>query len=121
MGMNMQIRSAFLVISLVLLTGCAATVKRNSADVAVMQIPQASSAKLVLNIGGSSAAVNANDWEGFKLEWKANFSEQARIAGVAFEMQDGTPRPTGEDGTLLYVCVNTIASCDRAHDTHWGS
>jgi hypothetical protein len=102
----MQIRSAILVLSLVLLTGCAATVKRNSADVATAQIPQASSSKLVLNVGGSPASVNSSDWEGFKLEWKANFSEQARIAGVAFEMQDGSPRPSGEDGTLLYVYVN---------------
>jgi len=102
----MQFRFAALVVSVVLLTGCAATVQRHSPDGTLPQIPQASSSKLVLNIGGSPASVNASDWEGFKLEWRANFVEQARAAGVAFEMQDGSPRPSGEDGTLLHVYIN---------------
>jgi hypothetical protein len=64
------------------------------------------SSKLVLNVGGATSSVSASDWEGFKLEWKENFLEQAKIAGVAFEVQEGPPRPTGEEGTLLFVYVN---------------
>jgi len=102
----MRLHSIVPVIALVLLTGCAATVKRSSSEVALAPLPASAASKLVLNVGGSKASVEADDWAGFKLEWKENFAEQARIAGVSFEMQDGPPKPTGEDGTLLSVQVD---------------
>ena len=102
----MQSRSAVLVITLALLTGCAATVKREASDAAMAHLPASASSKLVLNVGGSTSCLSSSDWEGFKFEWKENFMEQAKIAGVPFEMQEGPPRSTGEEGTLLFVYVN---------------
>lgn len=102
----MTLRIAALAMIFALLTGCAATVQKTSTEQTRPQIPRTSSAKLVLSMDGAPASVNATDWNEFKLEWKANFVEQARLAGVAFEMQDGQPRPTGEEGTLLHVYVN---------------
>jgi hypothetical protein len=102
----MQCRSAILVITLVLLTGCAATVKREASGAAMTPLPASASSKLVLNVGGSTSSLTSGDWEGFKLEWKENFLEQAKIAGVPFEMQEGPPTPTGEEGTLLFVYVS---------------
>ncbi|MDQ6627846.1 MAG: hypothetical protein M3Z29_05250 [Pseudomonadota bacterium] len=101
----MRVRSYLIVISMILLTGCAATVKRSSTDGAMTPIPQSAASKLVLNIDGSTASVGAGDWQDFKLEWKESFSEQAKVAGLSFEMQDGPPKPTGEDGTLLSVYI----------------
>jgi hypothetical protein len=100
----MRLRSALVLCSFVLLAGCAATVKRPSSDVAMAPPPSASS-KLVLNVSGTKSSVDSRDWTAFKQEWQENFLEQATIAGVPFEMQDGVPRAMGEDGTLLLVYV----------------
>lgn len=90
---------------LVLFTGCAATVKRDSAATTLSEIPKRDASKLVLNISGPNEITKSADWDGFKQEWKENFLEQAEAAHVAFEMQEGSPRATGEDGVLLYVFV----------------
>ena len=102
----MQLRTLAPIVALALLTGCAATVKRSSADTAMTALPPSAAAKLVLNVGGAPAAVNAGDWSGFKLEWTENFAAQAKLAGLPFETQDGPARPTGEDGTLLVVHID---------------
>jgi hypothetical protein len=102
----MQLRSALLLASFVLLTGCAATVKRPSSDVAMAPLPPSAASKLVLNVSGTKPSLEASDWAAFKQEWQENFLEQAKIAGVPFEMQDGAPRATGEEGTLLFVYVD---------------
>lgn len=101
----MRIRSALVVIALILLTGCAASVKRGPSDVAVSQIPQVSAARLVLNLSGPPTTTDASDWAGFKQEWQVNFQEQATAAGVAFQMQEGPAKATGDSGTLLSVFV----------------
>ena len=89
----------------VLLGGCAATVNRNAADVAIARMPATAASKLVLNVTGSPASTGASDWNDFRLEWSENFMEQARLAGIPFEMQAGPAKPTGQDGTLLSVFV----------------
>lgn len=68
-------------------------------------LPPSASSKLVLNVSGSKPAIDSSDWAGFKQEWQENFLEQAKIAGVPFEMQEGAPKTTGEEGTLLFVYV----------------
>lgn len=100
----MKFRSAILVMSMLLLTACAATIKKDATDAAI-KLPRGASSKLVLNVGGTTASLNSSDWEAFKLEWKEKFAEQAKLAGTAFEMQDGPAKPTGQNGTLLSVYV----------------
>lgn len=101
----MNFRLTVAAVCLVLLTGCAATVKRDSADAKLSEIPKRATTKLVLNVSGPKETIGAKDWEGFKQEWKENFLEQAEAAHVAFEMQEGSPKATGEDGVLLSVFV----------------
>jgi hypothetical protein len=103
--MDMRPRLAFLLVTFALLTGCAATITRQATDASPASMPASASSKLVLNVTGSAASVNSGDWAGFKQEWQENFLEQAKIAGVPFEMQDGPPKATGEEGTLLAVYV----------------
>lgn len=101
----MSFRSLAIAIFVVALTGCAATVKKDSADHAVIEIPQNAASKLVLNVSGSKETTGGSDWQGFKQEWLDNFREQAAIASVAFEMQEGAAKPTGENGVLLTVFI----------------
>ena len=69
-------------------------------------VPAASTRKVVLNMTGPKAVVEAKDWSSFKDEWRATFADHAKASGIAFAMQDGDARPAGEPGTLLNVYVN---------------
>ena len=69
-------------------------------------VPAASARKVVLNLTGPKAVVEAKDWSSFKDEWRATFADHAKASGIAFAMQDGDARPAGEPGTLLNVYVN---------------
>lgn len=52
------------------------------------------------------SSVEAKDWTSCREEWRATFAEHAKEAGIAFALQKGDARPTGEAGTLLSVYVN---------------
>ena len=73
---------------------------------APLSTPPGSAKKLVLNMTGPSAVTQAKDWPAFQEEWRATFSDYAKQAGVAFDVQTGDPHPVGEPGTLLQVYVN---------------
>ena len=77
-----------------------------SAAVPPLTTPAASAKRLVLNMSGPAAVIQAKDWPAFEEEWRATFAEHAKEAGVAFDVQKGDPRSTGETGTLLQVYVN---------------
>lgn len=87
------------------LAGCAATIKRGPAEHAAVVIPPSAASKLVLNVSGAPSQVEEEDWKAFQQEWVDNFTEQAAIANVALEVQDGAAKSTGEDGVLLSVFI----------------
>ena len=99
------LRSVALMAASLVLAGCAATIKRDTVDASMIRLPATAAARLVLNVDGSKEAVTATDWSGFRQEWQENFLDQAKAAGIPFEMQEGTARPTGQSGTLLSVYV----------------
>jgi hypothetical protein len=95
--------------------GCASNAGRDTASNPVsspvsveapVAIPAASAKHLVLNMTGSPAVTSAKDWPKFQKEWRDNFAEYAKTAGVTFEVQDGEAAPIGQPGTLLKVYVN---------------
>jgi hypothetical protein len=105
--------------ALIALGGCAATVQKGdvsnastsgsrtaSSAAPKVNIPQAASKRLVLNMSGSKVSTEARDWVSFKDEWRSIFQEQTKAAGIQFEWQDGAPRPLGQNGTLLVVNIN---------------
>jgi hypothetical protein len=112
----------FLSILAITLTGCATTGAQHdsaqiaapastaatptAAPVAPLTAPTASAKRLVLNMTGPAMVTQSKDWPAFQEEWRATFSDHAKEAGVAFDVQKGEPRPTGETGTLLQVYVN---------------
>jgi len=112
----------FLSILTIALTGCATTgAQHDSAQtaapagtegtptatpVAPLTTPPASAKRLVLNMTGPTMVTQSKDWPAFQEEWRATFADHAKEAGVAFDVQKGEPRSTGETGTLLQVYVN---------------
>jgi len=57
-------------------------------------------------MSGPATVTQAKDWPAFQEEWRATFADHAKAAGVAFDVQKGEPRSTGETGTLLVVYIN---------------
>ena len=112
----------FLSILGIVLTGCATSGREHdtaqtaapasaetaptAAPVAPLTTPSASAKRLVLNMTGPAVVTQAKDWPAFQEEWRATFSDHAKEAGVAFDVQKGEARSTGETGTLLQVYVN---------------
>jgi len=72
----------------------------------LLTTPPASAKRLILNMSGPAAVTQAKDWTAFQEEWRATFADHAKASGIAFDVQKGEPRSTGETGTLLRVYVN---------------
>jgi hypothetical protein len=84
----------------------AAPAETRASQVQPVSIPAASAKKLVLFMSGSRTVTQARDWPAFKQEWRDTFADHAKLAGVAFSMQDGDPGVMSEPGTALAVYVN---------------
>ncbi len=99
--------AALAVLTITLLSGCAATVNKSSSpDAPPLRVAAESSKAVAMNITGSKAATASNDWEQFKGEWRAAMKAATAAAGIQYSEQDGNPRPTGQPGTLVVVQVN---------------
>nr|WP_297357588.1 hypothetical protein [uncultured Caldimonas sp.] len=97
--------SALLAFS-VLLGGCAASVKTGTADNNPLRVPVSATKNVVLNVTGSSTATSSKDWAQFKQEWHEAMQTAVAQSGAKLSFQDGTPRHTGDTGTLVVVNVN---------------
>jgi len=89
----------------VLLGGCASTVKKSDESAPVPVGVKATGKAVVLNMTGSTVATTAKDWADFKGVWREKCAEEFASAGALFSMQEGEPRPTGAAGTLVVVNV----------------
>lgn len=90
------------------LGGCAATVQRSApaqATAQALSIPAEAGKKVVLNLQLDPQHPRDDGWEAFRQEWVAITQEQAQAQGFEFSVQDGEPKPVGQDGTLLAVLV----------------
>jgi hypothetical protein len=117
-GNKMKIETCAALLAIALVTGCASTGQQQAstqpaapaaapaAPVARLALPPTAMKKIVLAMTGPATVTQAKDWASFKDEWRATFADHAKTAGIAFEMQQGDARATGEAGTLLNVYVN---------------
>jgi hypothetical protein len=101
--------AALLIISLC--SGCGTTGGSRDSIAAdtilpALSMPSASAKRLTLNMTGPTTVTQAKDWPAFQEEWRATFAEHAMAAGVAFDVEKGDARATGQTGTLLQVYVN---------------
>jgi len=90
---------------LLLLTGCAATVKKQDGDAPIPVGTKAPGKNVVLNLTGSDATTSTKDWKDFKGIWNDECSDEFHEAEAQFSMQDGAPQPTGSEGSLVVVNV----------------
>ncbi|HVG03512.1 MAG TPA: hypothetical protein VM937_01090 [Burkholderiaceae bacterium] len=103
----MKTTALFTILTVVLLSGCAATVNKSSRpDAPPLRVAAESSKAVTINITGSKVATASNDWEQLKGEWRSAMKAATAAAGIQYSEQDGNPRPTGQPGTLVVVDVN---------------
>ena len=88
-----------------LLAGCASTVKKSDGEAPVPVGVKAPGKHIVLNLTGSQVATSAKDWAGFKGIWNDECGDEFHEADAQFLMQDGTAQPTGSEGALVVVNV----------------
>jgi hypothetical protein len=106
LGKIMYYKRLILPLSLVLLmAGCAATVKRQDGASPVPVGTKAPGKHVVLNLTGSDVTTSAKDWSDFKGIWNDECSDEFREAEAQFSMQDGAPQFTGSEGALVVVNV----------------
>ena len=94
-----------LAISVVFLSGCAASVQKSAAK-DPLNTTSNSARHITLNVTGPSQITKSADWEQLKGEWRAGMQAAASSIGAKFSAQEGKPKPTGEAGTLVVVNVN---------------
>src|SRR6185312_17326994 len=99
----------------VLLGGCASTVKKSDESAPVPVGVKATGKAVVLNMTGSTVATTAKDWTDFKGVWREKCAEEFASAGALFSMQEGEPRPTGRPELWSWSTSRTIATSRRAH------
>jgi hypothetical protein len=90
---------------MLLLAGCASTVKKQEEGTPVPVGAKAPGKNVVLNVTGSAETMSAKDWSGFKGIWNDECSDEFHEAEAQFSIQDGAPQPTGSAGTLVVVNV----------------
>ena len=86
-------------------SGATPAAKEQARLAAPVAVPATARRKVILAMTGPKNVVEAKDWPEFKREWRETFAEHAKQSGIAFSFVDTEPKPTGEDGTILYVDV----------------
>jgi hypothetical protein len=89
-----------------LLTGCAANVRRSSDGHAPLAIPGASTKRIVMNVTGSDISTSSTDWEQFKGEWWAAMKAVTSEVGLSYSARDEAPIRHSESGTLVVVYID---------------
>jgi len=92
-------------LAVLVLEGCAAAVVKDSTGSSLRVAPEARKS-VVLNITGSTDSTTAKDWEAFRGEWRDAMKDAATAATLGYSFQDGEPKPTGENGTLVAIYVD---------------
>jgi hypothetical protein len=98
-------RLIWLLSLVLLLGGCASTVKKQDESPPVPVGTKAPGKNVVLNLTGSNETTSAKDWTGFKGIWNDECSDEFHDAQAQFSMQEGAPQSTGTDGDLVVVNI----------------
>jgi len=90
----------------VALAGCAASVSKSTRPDSQMRVGHDSARMIVLNLTGSSDAIESRHWDKFQHVWRKSMQDEANAIGAAFVSQNGAPLWTGQPGTLVLVNID---------------
>ncbi|CAE6906217.1 conserved exported protein of unknown function [Pseudomonas marincola] len=101
-----MIRNLALIACVLLMTGCAATVKKGQE--ASVALPDDARSNLVVNFQGTDRVLAHPDWGRLKTEWRGAMQSEASTAGYRVTEQAGTPRAEGKPGVLIVIDVSNF-------------
>lgn len=101
----MRLAATMIAICAMSLTGCAVRME-GAENYKPIAVGTAAANKVVLGIDGSDIATRADSWPKMKEAFHEGCQEEAKIAGLQLDFQEGAVKPTGEPGTLLALYVN---------------
>lgn len=96
---------ALIVISALVLTGCAATVERTSKSESRLAISQGAAKSIVLTVSGSDLATTSEDWEKLRQEWREAMKDAAEKHGMAISYQESSTEVPQKNQTLVVIKV----------------
>ena len=97
---------AFIVISALILSGCAATVQRTSVSESPLTVSEAAAKNVVMVVQGSDVASKSDDWEKLRKEWRSAMEGAAEESGSVFSYHDAISELPQKNGTLVVINVN---------------
>jgi len=100
-----------------LMGGCAATVQRDAAPVA-LQVPATAAKKVVLSVVSSSEMMASNGWADLLQEWQNSMLWAAGNAKIDYSFQAGASRPAAEPAIWVQIKVNDFRFVATAK--RWG-
>lgn len=92
-------------LSCIVLSGCAATVKRPTAGAAPLAIPAVATTRIQLHVKGTPEMTASDDWTFFRTQWRTAMAEAAAAEGREFVWLDSLPSSFDGPGTLVVVTV----------------
>src|SRR5690606_5797546 len=78
-------------LSCIVLSGCAATVKRPTAGAAPLAIPAVATTRIQLHVRGTPEMTASDDWTFFRTQWRTAMAEAAAAEGREFVWLDSLP------------------------------
>lgn len=94
------------VLSCIVLAGCAASVKRPMGQDVPLGIPVSATSSIYLHVKAAPEVAASEDWEAFRGEWRSAMAADAAAAGREFTYLDTLPPAFERPGTLVVVDIN---------------
>jgi uncharacterized lipoprotein YajG len=92
-----------LISTILILTGCAATVQRQIGSEPDLAISAPATKRVVMVVQGSAVSANSTDWEQLRAEWRSAMAASTTAAGLSFAYQETVPTSSADAGTLVVV------------------
>ena len=93
-----------LILSVLLLTGCAATVEKSDNGSAITTAT-INANKVVVTVQGGSEVTANKDWVDFRTQWNTSMTEAAAKAGLSYTYSPTPVAPAGDNGALVVINV----------------
>ncbi len=110
----MRITAIFALIAAALLSGCAATVSRDSAQTSAVSASPQASKRVLLEISAAGNIGSGADWDAFVEEWQTSMTAAAAASGATFTIvKPGTQAPA-DAAVLVKMKVNDFKYVSQA-------
>ena len=102
----MRLFSILLIASAALISGCAATISRDSQQSAAVAVNKAASKNLYLEVSAPTGTYSLDDWNALLEEWSTSMGAMTTEKGINFKMVKTADLDSSTNGVLIKMKVN---------------